>query len=450
MWPCPAEPLSTAVSPRGAPTSTSAAPFFLAHTFYDGANRLTCGTSTAGAGSCPAAGQPTLLESFTYDVHENRLTRGTSAGATTYSNPYANNQLYDEYPPGHTIWYGYDSNTFGGRTYDRHASVTDPNQRNYYYYASGQLRSISMSRPGTTQGTYQTHEFTILYDHLGRPMYVADKNLATAKERRENLYWRADDALLERVVTPDHTASTTYNVDIFAPIDQGATAWMQLAYVNGGLQSESRRYVARDLVGLVPGVYSYTGVGATAVAYTADYLPFGEVRASSGTANPGLGFEGQLTLVGSDVPKWNGAQTTLLRSALALNRWRVYDPRVGQYLTAESLDIEAPGQWHPLSYAASQPSDSTDENGEWPQNRWCWGRRPGELPLWLCGPDPCETACNDECRRWVWTGGWRCGEFRVDPICKFTCLPRCRSAGAARGGPLPPPVPEPIPRTPDA
>ncbi len=381
--------------------------------FYDGAQRLTCSAGVSGAASCPGVGNNNLLESYSFDVNENRLTKATSGGTTTYSTPLPN-QLYDEYPPGQTIWYGYDVNTFGGRTYDVHQSTAASNQRNYYYYASGQLRSIAMPRPGATQGTYENHEFTFLYDHGGRPIYVADRNLVSAKERRENLYW-AGNQLLERVVTPDSTAATTYTVDMFAPVGAAATGWLQLQYVSGTFSSETRRYIARDPAGLVGAVWAFTGTGASSTAYTADYQAFGALRTSSGTANPGLGFHGQLTIVGSDARVWNGATTLMLREPLMLNRWRVFDPRVGRFLTAEPVILDRGGalgprvgrsltadpllgepgtSLHPFTYAYSNPLLFGDPSGGEPILRIPLpGGRRFEVP----GPPSLFEACQAFC-----------------------------------------------------
>ena len=277
-----------------------------------------------------------------------------------------------------------------------YAPTAATNQRNYFYYASGQLRSITMPRPAATQGVYENHEFTFLYDHGGRPIYVADRNLVSAKERRENLYW-ARDQLVERVVTPDSTAATTYTVDLFAPVGAAATGWLQLQYVAGVFSSEMRRYIARDPTGLVAATWAFTGTGLSSPAYTADYQAFGALRTSSGTANPGLGFHGQLTIVGSDARVWNGASTLLLREPLLLNRWRVYDPRVGRYLSAEPVILDRGGalgprvgrdltadpligepgtSLHPFTYGYSNPLLFGDESGGEP----FWVRTPSWWP----------------------------------------------------------------------
>jgi len=47
--------------------------------FWDGANRLTCAAAASGAGTCPTGS--TLLESYTYDLHENRATMNDLASS---------------------------------------------------------------------------------------------------------------------------------------------------------------------------------------------------------------------------------------------------------------------------------------------------------------------------------------------------------------------------------
>ncbi len=50
--------------------------------FWDGANRLTCAASQSGLSSCPTGS--TLIESYQYDLHENRNSKVTPTGTTTY------------------------------------------------------------------------------------------------------------------------------------------------------------------------------------------------------------------------------------------------------------------------------------------------------------------------------------------------------------------------------
>ena len=139
----------------------------------------------------------------------------------------------------------------------------------------------------------------------------------------------------------------------FASLLTAATGWMRLEYVSGSLSSEIRRYAVRDPSGLVGAVYSFTGVGSTTSVYTADHRPFGEVRASSGTTEPGLSMRGQVAIVGSDARVWSGSQIVTLRARLSLGGSRAYDPRVGAHLDATPAVWGGDGLRHP--YAVQPP-----------------------------------------------------------------------------------------------
>jgi RHS repeat-associated protein len=50
-------------------------------------------------------------------------------------------------------------------------------------------------------------------------------------------------------------------------------------------------------------------------------------------------------------------------SPLSLNTWRVYDPRVGQYLTPEPMATEGATRWSAFGYALEAPYDLWDPDG---------------------------------------------------------------------------------------
>jgi len=210
-----------------------------------------------------------------------------------------------------------------------------------------------MFAPGVTQGVQEQHTLTFLYDHRGRLMYAADLNNATGKERREQLYWDTRDHMIERVITPDSTAATTYSVDILADLEGAALGWLRLEYVNGAFSSETRRYAMRDPVGLVSSVYSFTGVGATTSVYTADHLPFGELRTASSSIEPGLSMHNQVALTGTAARVWQGQGTVTLRAPLTAERAQVWDSRVAQYIGASPSSTRG-GNSHP--YMGAPPS----------------------------------------------------------------------------------------------
>ncbi|RLB55358.1 MAG: hypothetical protein DRJ42_06495 [Deltaproteobacteria bacterium] len=193
----------------------------------------------------------------------------------------------------------------------------------------------------------RTEAYSLLYDHLGRPIYISDTNTTTGKERREQLYWDIEGRLMERVITPDATNNpANYSVDIFAHLERGATGWMRLEYVNGGFSSEIRRYIAEDPAGQVAAVWSFTGVGATTPVYTADYHPYGEIRNSAGTIEPALGRGDQIAISGSDARVWSGQNVTTLRTRLVVGQRKVVDARVGANLATSEAQWDGGSLHH--------------------------------------------------------------------------------------------------------
>ena len=90
-------------------------------------------------------------------------------------------------------------------------------------------------------------------------------------------------------------------------------------------------------------------------------------------------FPGQIELRGSDVRVWNGAATVQHRDSIFLNRYRAYDPRVGQYLQPDPAAMEGElfGE-HVYAYAAVAPGDVTDPDGR----TYC--------PFWWCNSSFCD------------------------------------------------------------
>lgn len=125
---------------------------------------------------------------------------------------------------------------------------------------------------------------------------------------------------------------------------------------------------------------------------------------------------------------WSGASLSVLREPLYLNRWRVYDPRVGRYLSTEYAAVVGRA-FHPFAYALSQPLMLFDPDGTWPTcpdgfgcGLWCViypedcvipplsdriteceKRCTAPPPSFACavsrGPGSCDGACFCECLR---------------------------------------------------
>lgn len=351
--------------------------------FYDHTNRTTCAVN-ATVSSCPTPPSAQIVDTYVYDDADNRTSMRDSAGVTTYT--LSGNALTGEAPPGRAINYQNSLSQGGTRLYDWESTTGYPtNTRGYTYDGQGRVRQIDVRRAEGGTGVYQQHSITILYDHLGRPLYIADKNNSTLKERREQLYFDLGDNLINRQVTPDSTASTTYTVDVFAHLEAGVVGQMAISYVGGTYAGEARSYVVRDPTGLAVARYSFTGTGATSLKWGAHYGPYGDLIANTtGTAADAAPFRfwGQYEIAGSQAERWVGSSVQQLRLPLVQNMWRVYDPRVGRYLTPDPLTVTgaAPGPSllygifrgtaHGFGYALLDPYNLGDPYGldwEWLQ-----------------------------------------------------------------------------------
>jgi RHS repeat-associated protein len=337
--------------------------------FLDGANRLTCAASTYGAASCPTGS--TLVESFIYDGSDNRLSSTTPAGATT--GWLDGNRIGGVEPPGgRIVEYAYDGG--GRRALDEDTAGVPSATREYSYDTLGRLSGMTLARVGATSGTYEPWTLAIVYDHRSRPLFVSAVNGTTSVESRFFYYYDRDDRLLGSTTMPDATVPTTYYPNTYTHIERtGITGWRGAAVTSGGT-SEAWFYSASGPEGMPIATYYTTRTGTVV---TGDYWratsisPFGTVTAP---APPIWGFEGQLTLPLSDATAWVGGVATTLRPPLYLNRWRVYDSFVGQYLQPEPLAVR--GSEHmtsPYAYARVRPWNVTDPTGEqgWEEAALC-------------------------------------------------------------------------------
>ncbi len=354
--------------------------------FYDGGNRLTCAASTYGASTCPTGSS--LVERYVYDEADNREEMQSAAGTTTYV--MSGNSLWDEYPPSRTIWYSIASG--GGRYMDREVTSGAPsNQRTYTYDADGRLSVMTVPRPtATPSSTRENHTISILYDHRARPLVVIDHNDATGAESRWLHYYDLQDRLLNWVVVPNASAPTTYQVYSYVHIEPALIGTNRAEYVSGSFSSEQWAYYATAPEGLPAAAYTFDRTTlATAEAWRGQWGPFGTMLSETGDAakwRPPFRFEGQVALPNSDASWWSGSTMITSRQGLVLNRWRVYDPRVGQYLQPEPVLSEglatAP---HPYAYAGLAPLDHLDPTGrDWDDFVRYWCTNPANRHSPLC------------------------------------------------------------------
>jgi len=104
------------------------------------------------------------------------------------------------------------------------------------------------------------------------------------------------------------------------------------------------------------------GSTATLVARP-QWTAFGELRNTVSAELPPWGFHGQVVATETTANAPNGSLLQTLRSPLSLNTWRVYDPRVGQYLTPEPLATEGATRWSAFGYALEAPYDLWGPDG---------------------------------------------------------------------------------------
>jgi RHS repeat-associated protein len=104
------------------------------------------------------------------------------------------------------------------------------------------------------------------------------------------------------------------------------------------------------------------GSTATLVARP-QWTAFGELRNTVSAELPPWGFHGQVVAAETAANAPNGSVLQTLRSPLSLNTWRMYDPRVGQYLTPEPMAAEGATRWSAFGYALEAPYDLWDPDG---------------------------------------------------------------------------------------
>jgi RHS repeat-associated protein len=135
-------------------------------------------------------------------------------------------------------------------------------------------------------------------------------------------------------------------------------------YTTGTLSSENYFLTANAPEGFPIATYEFFGP-LTSETWRGVSTAFGGwvSQAGTGTAPPWR-FQGQIELPGSDATVWSGSTQLQLRQPLSLNRWRVYDPRVGQYLQPEPiLALGSTILGHAFAYALVNPANFIDLDG---------------------------------------------------------------------------------------
>jgi RHS repeat-associated protein len=341
----------------------------VARTFrYDAGNRLLCTTSASGSSTCPASGSP-LISSYVYNASDTRTTLVDFVSPTTTTRSYTllGNSLSTETWTGHTVTFGHPAYAPNGgrRTTDEDSAYAN-DTRTYGYDGEGRLRTVTLPR-ATGSGTPDTYVATILYDHRSRPFMVTLLNTAWGVYGTTRYFYDAQDRLIGRMLMPSSLAPTSTTTEMIQQVDPLLTGTQRLEYVNGSLTSESFYYTANAPEGAPLATFSFTRGGTTSTeAWRPDWGGFGELRSATGSmvSPPPWRFAGQLALAGSEAIVWTGSALLQARGPLSLNRWRVYDPRVGQYLQPEPLLLSGMRTLsHPYAYAYVDPADFVDPTG---------------------------------------------------------------------------------------
>ena len=313
---------------------------------------------------------------------------------------------------------------------------------------------------------------TVHYDHRARPYLVTVTNEDTDVTETNRYYYDLEDNLLGWIRTPDLGTATTYDERQYVRIGEFAIGEMARSWVSGSTTRHTYIHTTAPL-GLETAAFEFEHPGGASVSYNPStvvrqWSAFGRplVATGSGVALP-TRFPGQLELRGTDVRIWSSGSNVAHRDGLYLNRWRVYDPRVGQYLQPDP----AASDGHLLGasvfvYGDARPADEIDPTGRvgWVM---CWCGRPArnllECVAVCWGPDPsrapaapdedppkgADTEEWEEClRSWTWCQGRhrlrRLAGRRGGTDCN-TCLHLCRRDGSwnTRRCKRPPPAPAP-------
>ncbi len=297
---------------------------------YDAANRLAAIVHADSGGT---------IESFSYtlDAVGNRTAVTSSAGTESYTLDALNRITAVTYPGGPTVSYTYDAN--GNRTVK---NVSGGATTNYTYDDAGQL-----TFDGATTYTYDdagnlvsrgSDSFT--WDHVGRLASATVGGVTTTYT------YDADGTRVSKSVsgTPvDYLWDAEAGLPLL--VDDGTSAFVHAGGILSEVDSSSASYHLADGLGSVRGMTDLSG----SVIGAADYEIFGQVTASSGTGSV-FGFTGEQFDVETGF--------TFLRA-------RYHDPSLGRFISADSVQPNAPGSqgWNLYSYVANNPTTWVDPSG---------------------------------------------------------------------------------------
>jgi RHS repeat-associated protein len=312
---------------------------------YDSAGRLT-GVSHTGPGS-------TALRHFTYtlDAAGNRTAVVSDAGTESYTLDLLNRITNVTYPQGDSASYTYDAvgnrltktTTQGGTvtySYDDADELLSDGTQSYSYDANGNLLTAGSSvfswDYANRLATAQTGGATASYSYDGD----GNRTSKTVNGTTTPYLWDREAGL--PLLASDGTNS--YLGDPSGASDPSGGAGSLLGQLDA---SATPSYYLDDALGSVRGT---AGTAGTLLA-SADYDVFGAARATSGQ-QPGAGI--------GYTSEQSDAET-----GFAYLHAREYNPLLGRFLSADSLQPNAPGtQGYDLyTYVANNPTTWVDPSG---------------------------------------------------------------------------------------
>ncbi len=304
---------------------------------YDNLGRIASDTLRNGTGGTAAS------IGYGYDLNDN-LTRKTTTGTAgaadnTYTYDYAG-RLASWTAGGVTTGYSWDDS--GNRTkagtktasYDERNRLISDSDFTYSYTARGNIATR------TSSGFSEQFSFDA-FDRL-----ISDDGHTYSYDALDRLATR-DATALRYAGQDDQVVSDGTGTYAYGALDE------LLAVAEGG----DKRLAVSDRHGDVVGDFDPADTALAALTDSTGYDPFGTVIASDGD-DPNLGYQGE----------WTDPDTGQVDLGA---RW--YDPSTGAFDSRDDTQYTAGDSIlaNRYVYAAGDPMDNTDPDGNWPSCGWC-------------------------------------------------------------------------------
>ncbi len=275
--------------------------------------------------------------SYAYDDAGNRISVLTAAGTERYTFDLLNRLTEVDYANGDVVTYSYDANgnrltqTVNGvatnYTYDHADQLTDVNGTSYSYDANG-------NRTAAGSDTFS---------------WDAHNQLTSATVNGSTTDYGYDGSGNQVSRTSNGTTTTNLWDDssgLAQLVDDGSTSYVQANGAQEAIDSgNTTSYPLTDALGSVRGITDSSGT----LTGSTDYDAFGAVRSQTGSSLS-LGYTGQLTDP---------------RTGFVDLRARQLDPTLGRFLSADTVQPNAPGSqgYNLYAYVANNPTTWTDLSG---------------------------------------------------------------------------------------